>query len=372
MAIKQDVVYEDGKFDLIPTGKNVLGASLGVGQKWVLQSYTSGTTYTNTTNQPIYTQISTQAVSDSIGSLMLTVDGLQLSNNSPSQNTFGFVQAIIPPGSKYEITSSNITSLNWAELVSQTDALAPAILSGTTIEAASDTQISELASVGYRQAWSEPSRTKNTVYQNLTSRPIAVNITVSWTGSAVGQPSAGILKVDGLPVYSASMGTGPLLVEFANYTAIVPPGSTYEFDITVPDEQYLLVKWYELSDTGALAKPIVEGSADMESIVPGDITPATSIGIGQKWSDISADFVKNKAYTNSTGRPIMISGYGSNQVVGAFWQVDVDSLIVMKTAIQAVPDTNHVLPFITIVPNGSTYIINTSSAMDTIKVFQLS
>jgi hypothetical protein len=179
--------------------------------------------------------------------------------------------------------------------------------------------------------------------------------------------------VDGLPIQSATLGDGPLFGEIGSFFTIVPPGSAYEFDITVPTEQYLDVRWFEATDAGTTVTPVVEGATDLEVLTPGDVTPSASIGIGQTWVDVSSQRVANAVYTNSGQRPIMISGYGSNNTLGAYFEVIVSNILVMKKSIQKIAGiTTPTMAFTTIVPPGQTYVVHTSNTVDNLKWFELS
>lgn len=81
-----------------------------------------------------------------------------------------------------------------------------------------------------------------------------------------------------------------------------------------------------------------------------------SIGVGQSWLDLTGSRNVNQTYTNTTGKPIMVST--ENNTSG-----DV-SYIVGGVEIATSADVAGTrIPFSFIVPNGSTYRINAPSAL---------
>lgn len=82
--------------------------------------------------------------------------------------------------------------------------------------------------------------------------------------------------------------------------------------------------------------------------------PVTAIGVGQTWQNVKSSRAVGVTYTNTTGRPILvsISGNGVNPY-GAVAQLTVDGSIVAENITY---DSNAVMTAQAIVPSGSTYV----------------
>lgn len=75
------------------------------------------------------------------------------------------------------------------------------------------------------------------------------------------------------------------------------------------------------------------------------------IGVGQTWQDVTSSRAAGTTYTNSTGKPIMVSIFGTYSGAAYFY---VDSVTVARSALNSnVPDVQ----FFIIVPASSTYNI---------------
>ena len=80
------------------------------------------------------------------------------------------------------------------------------------------------------------------------------------------------------------------------------------------------------------------------------------IGVNQTWQDVSASRTYNTTYTNTTGKPIMVS-CGFTLPVGAYSRyILVDGLKVAEDANGY--GANNAFRLTAIVPNGSTYLVN--------------
>lgn len=89
-------------------------------------------------------------------------------------------------------------------------------------------------------------------------------------------------------------------------------------------------------------------------------TPAVqaSVGVGQSWQNVTGSRALGTVYTNSTGKPIMVSVNPRAQS-GTYTNAFVDGVLIQRsTTIDCcgVPQISH-FPFSFIVPNGSTYQI---------------
>ena len=97
-------------------------------------------------------------------------------------------------------------------------------------------------------------------------------------------------------------------------------------------------------------------TGDLPAISGASLTslPASGLGIGQTWQDVTASRANSTVYTNSTGKPIFVNiSYGSSVDTGIF--LEVDGASVSRDSVSS----GDVAQLIGIVPNGSTY--NTSS-----------
>jgi len=79
---------------------------------------------------------------------------------------------------------------------------------------------------------------------------------------------------------------------------------------------------------------------------------ATALGWGQTWQDVSGSRTAGVTYTNSTGRPIMVSI--RTQAVVADFTISVSGLVVAHAS----GSTTTRSQLITVVPDGSTYVVS--------------
>ena len=82
----------------------------------------------------------------------------------------------------------------------------------------------------------------------------------------------------------------------------------------------------------------------------------SEIGVGQTWQDVSGSRAQNTNYTNSTGKPIMVS------IVVANGSTDSGAIIVDSVGVGAESNAGLV-PSQFIVPNGSVYLINSAGIL---------
>jgi hypothetical protein len=80
------------------------------------------------------------------------------------------------------------------------------------------------------------------------------------------------------------------------------------------------------------------------------------IGVGQTWQNVSGSRTSGTTYTNSTGKPIMVSVTANNAI---------SSIILTVGGVQACMDSdasaNVNMNVMAIVPNGASYSVNTST-----------
>jgi len=91
------------------------------------------------------------------------------------------------------------------------------------------------------------------------------------------------------------------------------------------------------------------------------IPPTPSVGVGQTWQDVKATRAFNTDYTNSTGKPIMVSACTTNSSQNVGFNV-----IVGGVTIYTDPGTASVSNGCTfLVPNGAIYRINCARNLGT-------
>lgn len=82
------------------------------------------------------------------------------------------------------------------------------------------------------------------------------------------------------------------------------------------------------------------------------------IGVGQTWQDVTASRALSTTYTNTTGKPILISisnYWHSNN--GVYDYITVDGVVVVKIGTDNSSTTTSVSQLLTVVPDGGTYSV---------------
>jgi hypothetical protein len=87
---------------------------------------------------------------------------------------------------------------------------------------------------------------------------------------------------------------------------------------------------------------------------------AASIGVGQSYQNLTGSRALNTTYTNSTGRPILVTVRANTGTANDFLSLTVDSILVDTVEASA---TGINLTAIGIVPVGSTYVVNSSTGL---------
>ena len=85
---------------------------------------------------------------------------------------------------------------------------------------------------------------------------------------------------------------------------------------------------------------------------------ATSIGVGQTWQNVTGSRAAGTTYTNSTGKPIFISVYGTGSPNNGVMSMTVDGVSLGQQGSAAVGSGVFYSTMTAIVPNGSTYSVN--------------
>ena len=127
---------------------------------------------------------------------------------------------------------------------------------------------------------------------------------------------------------------------------ISSPATSTDRTLTLPDEAGTV-----LTSASSLASANLTGA--LPAISGAALTSLPLLGVGQSWTNVTGSRVTGTYYTNSTGKPIMVS-VGLDIVAGAAtvnWFY-VDAVIVahlQNVSSEAITTTSF------IVPNGSTY-----------------
>ena len=105
--------------------------------------------------------------------------------------------------------------------------------------------------------------------------------------------------------------------------------------------------------TGTGAIPSANLSGALPAISGSALTnlPASGFGVGQSWSTVTASRALGTTYTNSTGKPMLVSASlsGSNQV--GLWGYINGAYVSFSTGAQVTYSASVLL----VVPNGETY-----------------
>lgn len=80
------------------------------------------------------------------------------------------------------------------------------------------------------------------------------------------------------------------------------------------------------------------------------------IGVGQSWTNVTSSRSLGTTYTNSTGKPIMVSVNCTGSPNNCRMRLKVDGIIVGEGGVASVASATMYPTCTTIVPNGSTYI----------------
>jgi hypothetical protein len=125
-----------------------------------------------------------------------------------------------------------------------------------------------------------------------------------------------------------------------------------------------------VSGTTTLTLPTTSGTV---GIVSGDLgTPSAlvgtnisgtanslnaGIGVNQTWTDVTASRAIGTTYTNSTGKPILVSMTFSCNTVNTVQGLTINGVVVYCTGIQV---ASQPAGFTLLVPNGGTYVTVTN------------
>jgi hypothetical protein len=91
------------------------------------------------------------------------------------------------------------------------------------------------------------------------------------------------------------------------------------------------------------------------------------IGDGQTWQDLTASRALSTTYTNSTGKPIMVSFFGSGATASVIYSVVVNSVTINTVTATSSVFSGAGMSFI--VPNSATYSITITTGAGALGVW---
>lgn len=91
--------------------------------------------------------------------------------------------------------------------------------------------------------------------------------------------------------------------------------------------------------------------------VTGTITGAAGLGVGQTWQNVLASRASGTTYTNTTGKPIMVSIYTNvNASNTIYWNFVVSGVNVLQGFGGGGAAAYYYFPCVSVVPAGATYV----------------
>lgn len=150
---------------------------------------------------------------------------------------------------------------------------------------------------------------------------------------------------------------GDLLVEG---TVFIPTGSTYTKE-TIKTESISNVAGSTVVNVTDIAKSSIVTPALALKANTADLK---EIGVDQTWQDVTASRALGVTYTNSTGKPIVVSVAGANGGGNGNkeLQLNVDGIVIQDSGVFSTTG-NTSLSVIGIVNNGSTYRVSSIGAV---------
>ena len=100
--------------------------------------------------------------------------------------------------------------------------------------------------------------------------------------------------------------------------------------------------------------------ADGTALVP------SGLGVGQTWQDVTGSRVLGTTYTNTTGRPISISGYATTGNYGRI-SITVGGVVIQR--IEAATTNTPSMLFSAVIPMGATYAVTVTSGSATLAIW---
>ena len=91
--------------------------------------------------------------------------------------------------------------------------------------------------------------------------------------------------------------------------------------------------------------------------VTGTITGAAGLGVGQTWQNVLASRASGVTYTNTTGKPIMVSIYTNvNAANTIYWTFFVSGVMVLQAFGGGGASAYYYFPCVSVIPAGATYV----------------
>jgi len=191
---------------------------------------------------------------------------------------------------------------------------------------------------------------------NLNNTSITSLIDVGYASATIGH----VLKWDG--TRWTSQPESGAAVSASNADLLDGFDGTYYLDYTNFSNKPTLATvatsndYTDLDNTPTLAA--VATSNDYNDLDNKPSAASTPIGEGQTWQDVTASRALNTTYTNTTGRPIMISIYCAGQPNHCEWELLVDGVQLGHQGVVSVASAAMRATMSAIVPAGSTYRAN--------------
>jgi hypothetical protein len=246
----------------------------------------------------------------------------------------GFLVSIRYDGTRFQLVGSASTAFNGGTLTGDITMSASSIIEaeGAAVASASSTNI-----------WATDGNTRH----------ITGNTTINDFGTAPQVGARMKLIFDGTPTLTQSAnlnlnGGGSNIIIAADDWAEVYADTTTQFDVVVHRKSGKPI--VTADDTAYAASWNGNLDAPTKNAVYDKIETLLGVGIGQTWSDVTGSRISGTTYTNSTGKPIMVS-------VEAIWA---GAGVVVGGVNICSPATTQSMGYSFIVPDSTTYVVTTS------------
>jgi len=113
-----------------------------------------------------------------------------------------------------------------------------------------------------------------------------------------------------------------------------------------------------VSGTTTLTLPTTSGTVITTASTDTVNSLNVGIGVNQTWQDVTASRAIGTTYTNSTGKPILVSMTFSCNVANTVQGLTINGVVVYCSGIQSV--AGQPTGFTLLVPNGATYVTVTN------------
>jgi microcystin-dependent protein len=129
---------------------------------------------------------------------------------------------------------------------------------------------------------------------------------------------------------------------------------------TIANKNQLLIKRIDtigsLSLTGTPTAPTQAVSDDSTRIATTEFVKDAGLGWGQAWTDVTGSRSIGVTYTNSTGKPILVTANARSSAAGNLWNLTVDGSVAAYSSSST--NSSFLNSCTVLVPDGSTYSLN--------------